>query len=126
MTNISIISACNNNCHYCFQRDNYHKQNLMLDYAEVLKILEWSRGINRIGILGGEATLHPQCYEICKAAREGFATILFSNLLCDQELLSKLIKLDLKWLVNANARKELVDLFEDNLNKSGIKFDVLA
>ena len=32
--NISIISACNNNCEYCFQH-GYHQENKMLTFEEI-------------------------------------------------------------------------------------------
>lgn len=116
MTNISIISACNNNCDFCFQKNSYHAQPDMLEFDEILKILEWARGSSRIGLLGGEATLHPECLRICRATSLRYPTVFFSNLLCKTELLEELIKLRMNWLVNTNARKELFDLFEENMH----------
>lgn len=116
MTNISIISACNNNCSYCFQKDSYHKQPDMLEFDEILKIFEWSKGSQRMGILGGEATLHPECLRICRASVSRFNTIFFTNLLCDSQLLVDLLKLDMVWLINTNSRPELLNLFDDNMS----------
>lgn len=117
MVNISIISNCNNNCEYCFQKDSYHDLNKMLEYDEILNILKWSRGDSRIGILGGEPTLHPDCIKICKTAAEEFNTIIFTNLLCKGSILEELVKIQpMGWLVNSTTRHELADMFEDNIS----------
>ena len=62
--NISIISACNNNCDYCFQRNSYHNSGDMLSYEEIENILKWSKGAPIVRVLGGEATLHPDIIKI--------------------------------------------------------------
>lgn len=117
MTNISIISGCNNNCSYCFQKDSYHNLNRMIDYDEFLKLLDWSVGSRRIAILGGEPTLHPQCVEICQASSEKYPTVIFTNLLCKGEMLEKLLNINgLSWLVNTTSREELKSLFYENMH----------
>ena len=73
--NISIISACNNNCEYCFQKD-YHTQGKMLTFEELEEIFQWGITEDRIGLLGGEPTLHPDIVKIVKRARELSNTVV--------------------------------------------------
>lgn len=113
--NISIISSCNNNCEYCFQKD-YHKENKMLSYEEVEDIMQWGLTESRIGILGGEPTLHPDIVKIVKKARELSSVCVFTNLLCKTELLEELIEIpNIGYLVNTTYRDELKDLFFKNI-----------
>lgn len=87
MANIVITNYCNLQCPYCFANKyitEEEKQNITLD--ELNRILEWlgRTVINRIGIIGGEPTLHPRANEIFSRVKE-FAqerktrVILFSN-----------------------------------------------
>ena len=62
MTNISIISACNNNCKYCFQQETYHKANLMLTYDEILDIFDWVADRDKMGILDNHGILLIQIF----------------------------------------------------------------
>lgn len=117
MINISIISNCNNNCDYCFQKDSYHNLNKILEYDEILEIFKWAKGEKYIGILGGEPTLHPQCVDICRKSAEEYTTIFFTNLLCNGLVLENLAKIgSLHWLINSTTRKDSVELFEENIS----------
>ena len=122
--NISIISACNNNCDYCFQRNSYHNSGDMLSYEEIENILKWSKGAPIVRVLGGEATLHPDIIKINQRISEEFELGFFTNLLCDTKKLKELLKINYAfWLVNTTTRDELVDLFDENmklLNKVSI------
>jgi len=40
MINLSINSACNNNCDYCFQKDSYHLLNKEMSLEEVVNIIK--------------------------------------------------------------------------------------
>ena len=113
---ISIISSCNNNCSYCFRESEYEKEGSILEFDEVMKIFNWSMGSPRMGISGGEPTLHPDVYRICEESTKRFNTIFYSNLTCKTSLLSQLKSLNMAWLVNANVRDELFDNFESNMH----------
>jgi sulfatase maturation enzyme AslB (radical SAM superfamily) len=67
MANIAINNYCNLKCDYCFA-DNMIKEankTMSLDnYIKVLKYLTEQNYEQRIGIIGGEPTLHPQFKEI--------------------------------------------------------------
>ena len=119
LTNISIISACNNKCKYCFQQDNYHNLGQMLSYDEILDILDWISDRTKLGIMGGEPTLHPDIVKILeKVSSMNFEkSVIFTNLLCSKKLLFEIVKYTPKidWLINTTTRDELVDKFEENV-----------
>jgi len=116
MLGLSIVSACNNNCEYCFQQNDYHKRNLILDYNDIIEIFNWAKGIDSIGILGGEPTLHPQFIDVCKEALKRFEVILFTNLLCEPEIIENISQYArLSILINTTTRIDMKDLFEENL-----------
>jgi len=117
MINLSINSACNNNCDYCFQKDSYHQLDKELSLKEVVDFLDnWCVGAARIGILGGEPTLHPQCVEICEESSKRYRTTIFSNFLCDVEIIEKLMNLsNINWLINTTTREELMPIFNRNI-----------
>ena len=76
----------------------------------------WCSGISRIGIMGGEPTLHPDCVDICKMASKSYNVIFFTNLLCPQNVLKQLMQINkMTWLINTTTRDEYIDLFDSNL-----------
>lgn len=118
MANISIISACNNNCRYCFQQDAYHDANLTLSYEEILDIFDWIKTRKRIGILGGEPTLHPDIVKILIASNKLFeVAVLFTNLVCERKILEEIgcYAPRTRILINTTTRDEFVDIFEENM-----------
>lgn len=73
MPNIAILNECNLRCPYCFaddmienqKHDAVHQSQIMSvdDFVKVLKFLD-GQPIGRIGIIGGEPTLHPDIKQI--------------------------------------------------------------
>jgi len=118
MINLSINSACNNNCDYCFQKDSYHLLNKEMSLEEVVNFLDnWCVGAARVGIMGGEPTLHSQCVEISKEIAKRYRMAIFSNLLCDLEILKELVYLpNVNWLINTTTKKELMPIFKRNID----------
>ena len=69
MPNIAIVNYCNLKCKYCFADTMIHEKSTAITIDDFCKILEFcSRipGMNHVGIIGGEPTLHPQFKEILK------------------------------------------------------------
>ena len=92
MANISIISACNNNCSYCFQK-GYHEQNKIMPLDEIKRIIDWFHPSNRVGFLGGEPTLQKDL----------------------PDFLEKIKKLGLKIKLGTNGtRPDLIKSFNEN------------
>jgi len=116
LLNLSIISACNNNCNYCFQKNSYHDLDMMFGINEIKQILKWAKGINEVGILGGEPTLHPQCVDICNFISQYYNVRFFTNLLTKTETLEQLVKIkNMNWLVNTTTNPELQNVFNENI-----------
>ena len=61
MANLMITKQCNLKCTYCFANEFVNRQNDMMSYENFLKCLDFLMcDVNeRIGIIGGEPTLHP-------------------------------------------------------------------
>ncbi len=70
MANIALLNYCNLSCPYCFANEfitNEKKQILTLEQLDkILDFLAKGQFNNRIGIIGGEPTLHPQFDTIVK------------------------------------------------------------
>lgn len=114
MPNVSITSACNRSCSYCFARETltaYRADGAMTVemFALVLAYLRRSN-INEVRLLGGEPTLHPRFAELLDMAlAAGLRPIVFSNGLVSPESLNKLCAIEpgrLRVMVNASALLE--------------------
>lgn len=96
MANISITTACNRDCSYCFaQQAGLSPQpaveHMSLEqFDEALDFLERS-GIDQARLLGGEPTLHPQFTEIAdRALNRNLRLLVFSNGLIPEPALRRL------------------------------------
>lgn len=89
MPNIAILNYCNLQCPYCFANrfiTEEQKQIITLDQlSQILTFLNKNR-VNRLGIIGGEPTLHPQfekiiltCEEFLSKNNNKISTLVFSN-----------------------------------------------
>lgn len=67
MANIAILNYCNLKCPYCFANEFIESKKQFITDEQLDKILFWlshSENIGRIGIIGGEPTIHPKFEEI--------------------------------------------------------------
>jgi hypothetical protein len=85
MANISITSACNRNCCYCFAGKADGPKGIegrhmgLEEFDRALEFLERS-GMDQVRLLGGEPTLHPDFELIVdKVLERGHKLLLFSN-----------------------------------------------
>lgn len=120
MTNLVVSAVCNQNCAYCFTVDHLSRDRdggpgggphgdrcfLPLDrLQERLDFLARS-GMERVRLVGGEPTLHPQFAELIAEVRKtGKAVTIFSNGLMPESALACLEALDPREcavLVNVN------------------------
>ena len=98
----------------------------MLTFEEIEHIIQWGLSEPRIGILGGEPTLHPDIVKIVNKVKEFNQVCVFSNLLCKTELLEELIQIGgVGYLINTTSRDELKDLFYKNVEFLYSKRDYL-
>ncbi len=117
MTNLAISTVCNQNCAYCFTVDHLAGEPgsrtlqpgpgflPVSDFDERLDFLARS-GMDRVRLLGGEPTLHPQFAELVGRARAaGKKVTVFSNGLMPPDALACLQALPpqvCRVLVNVN------------------------
>lgn len=86
MSNIAIVNYCNLKCAYCFADDMIQEDNLTMSIEDYTKLVDFilKNPMDKIGIIGGEPTLHPQFLDIIKITKEKSAgrkqlPILFTN-----------------------------------------------
>jgi radical SAM protein with 4Fe4S-binding SPASM domain len=96
VANLSITSACNRNCIYCFAKAAFngqasHESHMSLStFQQSLDFLDRS-GINQVRLLGGEPTLHPEfSFMIDQIMDKGFDLLIFSNGLMPDSALRRL------------------------------------
>lgn len=96
MNNLSIIAACNRHCPYCFATETLAKlrspEKIMRweTFERSLDFLERS-GIEQVGVLGGEPTLHPEFPRMVDRILErNFNLLLFSGGLMPEVALRRL------------------------------------
>jgi sulfatase maturation enzyme AslB (radical SAM superfamily) len=103
-----INNTCNRDCPFCFEGDFRHgpAQMMSVDDLDVLcgyfRIAQSSPD-DRVTLLGGEPTLHPQLLEIVDLIRDhcpNKQVLLLTNLACERELLAELLMRRVNVLVN--------------------------
>ncbi len=68
---IEVTNACNITCANCTRFVGHHKEPFFMTLEMVKKALDSLEGFpGRVGIMGGEPTIHPQFAEICKLVQE--------------------------------------------------------
>ena len=129
MPNIAIINECNLKCPYCFADEmiDVPKKKYMSieDFVEILDFIAKNPGDDRrIGIIGGEPTLHPQIGEILTIARDfsmqyNFHVTIFTNGIYLDRIIPFITKDLFNVLVNVNSPEvigeENYDRIQDNL-----------
>lgn len=126
--NILLTDHCNLQCPYCFATNKLvaDKKNLSHMSLKNLKIaLDFCKksGERRIGVLGGEPTLHPYFGKMIKMiVNSGLDFTLFTNGIVsnkkDIELLRALDPKNAKITLNVNER----DFYSDKENKLLVQF----
>ncbi|MFC3882379.1 radical SAM protein [Bacillus songklensis] len=114
MSNIMINKVCNLDCPYCFANDyvNVHDNNLRVSSNMTIenyqKSLEFALkiGTSRIGILGGEPTLHPEFKEILKITKQkDLPIMLFTNGVYIDKYYDIIEGQNVNLLINCNSEK---------------------
>lgn len=105
MANISLTTACNRDCVYCFagaQRRSGVSQMSLGTFERALDFLQRS-GIDEARLLGGEPTLHPEFPRFAEMALErGLRVRVFSNGLMPEPALRWIESHDVAVLLNTN------------------------
>ena len=120
MANIMINGLCNLKCSYCFVDDINIKCNMTIENVMRAVDFIYKDNTERLGIIGGEPTLHPELKSILKAVSENERVkevVLFTNgILLDnywEELKNKKVNV----LVNCNSAEIMPNgLYKKMLN----------
>ena len=149
MGNIMINEVCNLQCPYCFA-NKYVNGDTSTDitYANFKKAVDWvNRGETaeswnpnieppRIGVIGGEPTVHPQFQDLLMYAVRVRVTpnqeiLVFTNALCVDRHIDFLARHDIRLLVNLNSPEDVgekqYEITVENLRKlrmKGVNFSV--
>lgn len=127
MPNIAILNSCNLRCPYCFADNMIQEESKVMSletYKKVLKLCANSPR-ERLGIIGGEPTLHPDFSNIlietsAYCSETGNHAVLFTNGINLGNFLGELSRDFFSILINLNSPKYTG---EDNFKKIQ---DVLA
>lgn len=109
MANIAITNFCNLRCPYCFANsyiEESTKQNITMEQLDFILAFLGRSQIGRVGIIGGEPTLHPSYNEIIArvsdfAVRHDTHCITFTNGLLISEHI-KQVGASSRLLINVN------------------------
>lgn len=79
MANISITTACNRDCSYCFARSPAPRNMTIPEFERSLDFVQRS-GMDQVRLLGGEPTLHPDFPRFVDSVlSRGLRLLIFSN-----------------------------------------------
>ena len=131
MANIMINTRCNLNCTYCFANDiSIHHD---MSFANVKKAVDFilKKNSERIGIIGGEPTLHPELREILRYLNlrlDVKEVMIFTNGILIDKYWEELNNSKIKILVNCNSSSMMTDRLyhkmEQNIIDAVGKFDL--
>lgn len=126
MANIALTKYCNLNCPYCFANSMISEEDKKyIDLNTFKKILDWiekSPNEKRIGLIGGEPTLHPEFIKILNILNNfceetGKESILFTNGINLEKFISY-ISPKMSVLINLNDPSTMSKQQLNNLNNS--------
>lgn len=122
MANIAITKYCNLKCPYCFAEKMMEEEKQNIKIEMLLKILDWLKDSDeRIGIIGGEPTLHPNFGEILKIINNyceeyNRDSILFTNGINLKKYIQYLSP-KMSILLNINSPRIMTNEQWENLNE---------
>ena len=129
MANIVLTTYCNLHCPYCFADKMIKQEDIKnIDLVQFKKILNWLDGGGRIGLIGGEPTLHPQFKEILEIIsnyNQDTEFILFTNGIYLEQYIPCLPK-NLSILINLNQPQAMTTQQYLAMIKCLIKLDSLG
>ena len=119
-----INKTCNLRCPYCFANEfvNKSEDNITLEnFKKAVDFLLSSQGTGgRIGIIGGEPTIHPQFQEIIESVVKNDkikSVVLFTNGIKIDEYIDILSHEKIRFLINLNSYNDIgVGFYNEILN----------
>lgn len=107
MANLMLTKQCNLHCSYCFANEFVNRQSDIMSFEQFEKCLNFlsSDPRERIGLIGGEPTLHPELKRMLAALIDSpFQSVcLFTNGILVDKFFNELRNSKFQILVNLNA-----------------------
>lgn len=130
MANLMITKQCNLKCTYCFSNEFVNRQNDMMSYENFLKCLDFLMcDVNeRIGIIGGEPTLHPNLKKmLVRLIDSPFSHVcLFTNGILLDRYFNELRNSKFQILINLNSPEMIgIKNFEHTFENANIMINEL-
>lgn len=110
MLNLFLSYHCNLDCSYCFAKGFCREYPQPLTPADFSRFMRWliRHDIGRLGLLGGEPTLHPHFSDfLASLSDNGIETVLFTNALFDPALRKGIHRHTSNIVVNCNPFSSL-------------------
>lgn len=123
MPNIMLTYGCNLKCSYCFANEFVNKRSNYITEENFVKAIEFltREGVARIGLIGGEPTLHPKFKDfleyLINNRKVDEATIYTNGILLDK-FINQIIAPKFRLLVNCNSPKEIGELQFEKLRNN--------
>lgn len=125
MANIFLTSKCNLKCPYCFADEFVNKEFSEFSIENFKKVVEFikTKSDERIGLIGGEPTLHPNFRDFIKILNEDENikdVIIFTNGLEIDKYIKDIKAEKFNILINCNSPSDMGNInfkkLQDNLN----------
>lgn len=123
MPNIMLTYGCNLECSYCFANEFVNKKTsyiTMENFVKAVEFLTKEDGI-RIGIIGGEPTLHPNFknfLEYLMNNRRVTEVTIYTNGILLDKYINQIISPKFRLLINCNSPKEIGEHLYEKMRKN--------
>lgn len=114
MSNIVINEACNLKCPYCFANEFVNKDSQEIsihNFKEAVSFIKTSSNFNgRIGIIGGEPTVHSQFSNILNEVSQDFEIshcVIYTNGILMNDYTEELLNRKYTFLINLNSPEDI-------------------
>lgn len=112
MPNIMLTYGCNLKCPYCFANEFVNKKSSYITEENFVKAIEFltREDVTRIGLIGGEPTLHPKFKEFLEYLinnRKVVEATIYTNGILLDKYINQIIAPKFRLLVNCNSPEEI-------------------
>lgn len=123
MANIFLTSKCNLQCPYCFADEFVNKDNEVISLDNFCKAVEFIKTLKgeRVGLIGGEPTLHPNFKEFLQVLINDKTiddVIIYTNGLEIDKYIDLLLDKKIFLLVNCNSPNDIGEMRFSKLRKN--------
>ena len=121
MASIVLLNKCNLNCSYCFSNELYSSETESFNVENFIKAVNFikTQKNERIAIVGGEPTIHPQFEKFMNILKEDIdilSSIIFTNGIELDKYIEILKHPKFQLLINCNSHKNISNLYNKLVN----------